>query len=311
MQQRNYIKLAPFQNFYCEVLPCALSEFYICSPNDEKLLSDDEVKTLCEYVIEKNLLAGGKEVFLKIPRYVCVEDLFEKYNINGKIILPALEICSLPVKALVGDKLLFEIESFSDLSDGFLTDLANFVGDKSISMLINLGDDLTEVGKVVNRFKMTPTQLCESYGFLDRKCYVRGLNHVDKDDLAILTNYDVMAILTPRDDASQGKGFINNYNLIYNCFPFGFGSGKCYNIDMLAEGRLSCQNTSNLLSQGGLIKCDDILKALSCGDKVIEIEFDCDAREETILEKHICLGKSNLVIQDKVKQIMKKLKEKK
>lgn len=311
MQQRYFVTLTPFKNYYCEALPCALGKYYQLSQDDEKLLTENEIKTLCEYAIMKNVVAGVREVYLKLPRYVQIDDLFEKYKVKGKVILPALEICRLPMKALVGDNLIIEIESFSDLSDAFLTELADFVGDEDLTVMLNLGDNLSEVGKVVNRFKKSPTELAEEFGFLDRKCFAKGLNHVDKDDLALLKNYDVVGVLTPRSDAKEGKGFINNYNLVYNDFPFGFGSGKCYNIDMLGEGRLSCQNTANLLSEGGKVSFYDILKALACQSGQIELDFDPDARQETILEEKVCLGKLDESIENEVKQIAKRLKEKK
>ena len=135
MQQRYFVTLTPFKNYYCEALPCALGKYYELSPDDEKLLNETEIKTLCEYAIMKNVIAGVKEVYLKLPHYVEIDDLFDKHKVKGKIILPALEICLLPMKALVGDKLIFEIESFSDLTDAFLGDFADFVGDKDLPVI--------------------------------------------------------------------------------------------------------------------------------------------------------------------------------
>lgn len=310
MQQRKTRKLKPFKNYYCEAIPCGVGKFYKFKKEDEGELSPDEVRILAEMGILKNSLGGVKEVYLKLPYFVEVDDLFDKYNMQGKIILPATQIFNIPTKALVGDRLILEIESFSELSDNFLNDLANFVGDEKIDVILNLGDNLEEVGKVVNRFNMSPTELAESYGFLDRKCYVRGLNHVDKDDLLLLKSYNAFAILTPRDDGEKGKGFVNNYNLIYHEFRFGFGSGGCYNIDMLAEGKLSCLNTANLMSRGGIVESEIILEALSYHSGQIEVEFDNGALDETILEERVCLGRLDEGLTDKVKQIAKKLKEK-
>lgn len=310
MQQRATRKLKPFKNYYCEALPCGIGKFYNFKKEDEEKLSPVEVKTLCEMAIAKNAIAGVKEIFLKLPYFVELDDLFEKYGLKGKIVLPATQFSIVPTKALVGDKLIIEIESFVDLNDNFLNDLANFVGDEKLEVLINLGDNLAEVGKVVTRFNISPTELAESYGFLDRKCYVRGLNHVDKDDLLLLKNYDAFGIITPRDDGQHGRGFINNYNLTYNDFLFGFGSGGCYNIDMLAEGKLSSLNTSNLMSEGNVLDYSKVLDALSCERGEIEVEFDSDALGQTILDEKICLGRLEEKLIEEVKKIAKKLKEK-
>lgn len=310
MQQRETRKLKPFKNYYCEALSCGVGKYYKFKKEDEGKLTLDEVRTLAEMAILKNSLAGVKELYLKLPYFVEIEDLFEKYGLQGKIILPATQIMNIPTKALVGDRLMIEIESFVDLNDDFLTDLANFVGDERLEVILNLGESLEEVGKVVNRFNMSPTELAESYGFLDRKCYVKGLNHVDKDDLLLLNNYDAFGIITPRDDGEHGRGGVNNYNLIYHEFPFGFGSGECYNIDMLAEGKLSCLNTANLMSESGLVGLDRILEALSCNSGQIEVDFENDALDDSILEERVCLGSIDEKLTDKVKKIGKKLKEK-
>lgn len=309
--QAGVITIKPFKNYYCEALPCALGGYYAFLKDDERRLSMEDIKVLCELAIVKNMLAGVRFLYLKLPFFVDIEDLFDKYGVEGGIILPALEIFNIPTKALIGERLIIEIQSFSDLSDAFLGQLANFVGDWKLPILLNLGDNLLEVGKVVNRFKLTPTELAESYGFLDRKCLVMGLNHVDKDDLLLLKNYDAFAIISPRDDANEGRGFVNNYNLIYNDFPFGFASGKCYNIDMLGEGRLSIQNTCNLMSEGGVISWKDLEKALSCPSGELEINFDKDCTIEAILEERVSLGVPDEKLIEKVKQIAKKLKEKK
>lgn len=311
MQQNEGRILKPFINYYCDALPCGVGEYYLLKADDERRLSEGDIKVLCEVAISKNVLAGVRELYLKLPHYIDISDLFDKYKINGKIILPATEIALIPTKALVGNGLIIEIQDFSDLSDGLLNDIANFVGDEDIPVLLNLGDDLTEVGRVTNKFHMSPTELAESYGFLDRKCFVRGLNHVDKDDLNLVKNYNGFALLTPRSDAREGRGMVNIYHLINNQIKFGFGSGKCYNIDMIAEGRLSVQNTCSLLSDKDVIGWRDISPALSCGEGQLQIPFDEDMRDEVILEMRVNLGEIEERLIQKVKEIVRKLKEKK
>lgn len=309
MQQSETRVISPFKNYYCASLPCGVGKYYKFKDDDVRLLLEDEILTLCEMAISKNVLAGVREVYLKLPHFIDINYLFEKYDVQGKIILPAIQIYDVPTKALVGNNLIIEIESLADMSENLLNDVANFIGEQKLDVMLNLGSSLNEVGKVVSRFGMSPTELAESYGFLDRKCYVRGLNYVDKDDLLLLKNYNAFAILTPRDDGEHGRGIVNNYNLIYHEFPFGFGSGECYNIDMLGEGKLSCINTANLMNEGGIIKLNDVLEALSSknGHK---IAVACDGIEDSLLEERVCLGKVNTDLNEKVKQIAKKLKEK-
>lgn len=308
MQQTGFANLRPFRNLYCSAVECGLSEF--CKVEQIAPLSDEELMQICEYVIAKNKQSGVKELFLKLPKFINIFDLFEKYELTGKVIISGLQIESIESKFITSGKIIIEIESLADFDENVLNKLAHFVGDYNLPVLLNLGDNLEEVGKVANKYKMSPTELAESFGFLDRKCYARGLNFVDKDDQLLLKNYDVTLILSPRSDGEEGKGFVNNYNLIYHDLSFGFGSGKCYNVDMLAEGKLSILNTSNLMNESGLVKCDKILDALSCETGEIQIPFDEDALFETILDKKVNLLNIDESLKVNAKKIAQKLKEK-
>ena len=149
--------------------------------------------------------------------------------------------------------------------------------------------------------------MLESFGFLDRKCLLYGLNFVDKEDQKLICDYDKTCIFSPRSDGEEGKGGINLYNFIYNKIKFGFSSGRCYNIDMLAEGKLAIINTNNLMYDNSLIDSQKVLESLEDSGQ-LEIDFDDEEPLENLLDKRVELEEDEFNI-EKVKEIVKKIKE--
>ena len=212
---------------------------------------------------------------------------------------------------------MFDVENLLDYAEGYLAELADITGKLDIPTIISLGRDIEEVGKLVNRYKMSPAEVIESFGFLDRDCYLYGLNYIDKDDQKLLSSYQPTLIFMPKNDGEEGRGEINLYNFIYNRLKFGFSSGKCYNIDMLGEGKLALTNTTNLMHERGLIATEELLSSLLMEEtnETINIAIDELEREENVFDKKVEIQDENLVkefysLEEKVKQIAKRIKEK-
>ena len=185
MQEKTKQKIKSFKNYYCDALYCALGEFFDKEKIDEilnsKTLTQQQVKQLCEYAVIKNKIAGVTFLNLKVPDFGYGIELLEKYNMNGHEIVSANLMNCMPSKALVGQRLMLEVESLLEYNENFLSDLSDLSAKIDIPIIFALGQDLEEVGKIVNKFKMSPIQTLESFGFLDRECYVLGLNFIDKD----------------------------------------------------------------------------------------------------------------------------------
>lgn len=312
---QNNIKINHFVNYYCDGLRCAIDEFIhlndeeFCSMIDK--LSFEEKKVLIEYAILKNKEAGVKKLFIKTDNFQMGKMLLEKYNLEGGVIISAKDYQTLPSSALIGDGLVLEIESLLDYNASLLSDIVDFLSLTKTKVLIKLGQDLEEVGKLVNLYGRSPVEILEDFGFLDRDCLIYGLNFIDKEDQKLLVQYKPFLIFSPRNDGLEGKGAINLYNFIYNHLKFGFSSGKCYNIDMLAEGRLAKINTNNLMFDNNLVDDLLLLESLTCpfDDQPINMTLEKDLPAWNIFENKIYLPQ-HLDIRNQVKEIIKRYKEK-
>lgn len=295
MQEKTKQKIKSFKNYYCDALYCALGEFFDKEKIDEilnsKTLTQQQVKQLCEYAVIKNKIAGVTFLNLKVPDFGYGIELLEKYNMNGYEIVSANLMNCMPSKALVGQRLMLEVESLLEYNENFLSDLSDLSAKIDIPIIFALGQDLEEVGKIVNKFKMSPVQTLESFGFLDRECYVLGLNFIDKDDQKLMRDYGATCIFSPCCDGEEGKGAINLYNFIYNDLKFRFSSRRNHNIDMLKECWLAMVNTSNLMFEKDLIKIEDLLQAVFDKNGIdIEISIGEYERKEGLLNKKIKLN---------------------
>lgn len=295
MQEKTKQKIKSFKNYYCDALYCALGEFFDKEKIDEilnrKTLTQQQIKLLCEYAVIKNKIAGVTFLNLKVPDFGYGIELLEKYNMKGNEIVSANLMNCMPSKALVGQRLILEVESLLEYNENFLSDLSDLSAKIDIPIIFALGQDLEEVGKIVNKFKMSPVQTLESFGFLDRECYVLGLNFIDKDDQKLMRDYGATCIFSPCCDGEEGKGAINLYNFIYNDLKFRFSSRRNYNIDILKECWLAMVNTSNLMFEKDLIKIEDLLQAVFDKNGIdIEISTGEYERKEGLLNKKIKLN---------------------
>lgn len=313
MQEGNKVKLKGFKNSYCDALCCGLGEFVESEKYQLDAISDEDLKIICQYVVVKNIMAGVCELNLKVSRYGFGGDALEKYGLSGKEIIDSEQIGLLPTSALVGEKLVVELDNLSQYTPQFLSEASEFAALSGCEVLIKLGQDLEEIGKLVNKYNNSPVEVLESFGFLDRKCYVYGLNYIDKDDQKLLKDYEIPCIFSPISDGEEGLGAINLYNFKYNELKFVFSSGKCYNIDMLKEAKVAYINTANLMNEGGLIDEDDLLEAIlsNSGGEIIELD-ECERRENIFNKKVLIEHEDYQMLRDKVKNIAKglKLKEK-
>ena len=131
---------------------------------------------------------------------------------KGRELLSARLITALSASEFVGGRIGFDVENLLDYAEGFLAELSDLTGRLEIPLFISLGRDIEEVGKLVNRYKMSPAEMLESFGFLDRECYLYGLNYIDKDDQKLLKTYDPTILIMPKNDGEEGRGEINLYN---------------------------------------------------------------------------------------------------
>ncbi len=311
-------KIKSFKNYFCDAISCSLGEFidvYDSQFDEDELLSKlskEEINIICQYAIVKNKIAGVGELYLKVPIASIGREALEMFKMGGKVIISAKQKEDLTTNDFVGDRVILYIEDLLDYKEGALSDIADFLGRTDMPVIINLGRTLEEVGKLVNRYGKSPVEVLEDFGYLDRECYVYGLNFIDKDDQKLLSSYNANIIFSPRSDGEEGRGAINLYNFIYNRLKFVFSSGKCYNIDMLAEGKLARINTNNLMYEKGLIKDEELLEALVTQNGENNFEIDNFALKNCLFDKKIEISQFNekyLMLRERIKEIINKIKE--
>lgn len=313
-------KLKAFKNLYCDGIACALGKYVDIYNFDENdflnLLSNEEIETLIETAVVKNKLTGVGELNIKVPKVGLGVKFLDKHNLRGREILSARQMSNLTAGEVVGGRIGFDVENLLDYTEGFLAELSDLTGKLDIPIFISLGRDIEEVGKLVNRYQMSPVEVLENFGFLDRKCYVYGLNYIDKDDQKLLKSYQPTLIFMPKNDGEEGRGAINLYNFVYNRLKFCFSSGKCYNIDMLGEGKLALTNTANLMHERGLISPKEIISALEMKEGAdLIIGMDEEEKEVNLFDKKVEINDENLIkeleiLEEKTKQIAKRIKGK-
>ncbi len=314
------LTIKQLKNAYCDAIGLAFDEFMeireIAEEDLLKILTRTDLEKICKYAILKNKLAGVGEVFVKTPLPKTITPILEESQMKGREILSARLIDCLTAGDLVGGRIMIEVESLLDYNEDYLSKIVDFCATTESPVLIRMGQTLEEVGKVVNKFGMSPAEVLEQYGFLDRECYVYGMNFIDKDDQKLLKKYCPTIILSPRDDAEEGRGAINLYNLIFHALKFVFSSGKCYNVNMFLEGKLAMQNTANLMYEGGLVDADEVLNALESDQGRLEIEYDKDCPRRTILDKTVEIQEDEKLkttlstLREEIKGIANKIKEK-
>lgn len=310
------LTLKGFKNFYCDAVKCSLGEFLNFDENfdDDFILAnltEKQLQVLSDYAVLKNKLAGVSELNLKVPTFGVGLNSLEKYGLMGSEVVSCKKIEQMLSKSLIGNKTMILLEDISSLNGNDLSYISDLLAKCDMPVIVKIGQNLEEVGKIVNKFNLSPVSLLEEYGFLDRKCFCLGLNFIDKDDQNLLKSYDAVCIFSPRSDAEEGKGFINLYNFIYNDLSFGFSSGICYNIDMFAEGKLAMQNTSNLMYDPNLVEQEKVLLSLQSTFGKNEIEVDENALRKTIFDKQIWQeSQEEKQLKESVKQIANILKEK-
>lgn len=314
----NYVLINKFKNMYVSFLS-PLSRYIKINKNSideiEKSLSVNDIQSLCRLVVLENVRAGVKELNLKVPLISFGKSLFKEYGLKGNIIISGKMLKHISSQDLVGDRLMVEIESLLDYSEDSLSEISSLCASLDLPIIIRVGQDLEEVGKIVNKFSSSPIETLESFGFLDRKCYIFGLEYIDKDDQKLIKDYDATCIFSPQSDARIGRGAINLYNFIYNDIKFGFSSEICYNVDMLQEGKLALFNTSNLMYESDLVDCEILLDALSSSDENdrLMLELSSYERPSNILDRQVKIekyGEDYFKLSKLALEIATKIKEK-
>lgn len=261
---------------------------------------------LSEWGALKNLLAGVNEVNLSCQHPENALSALKRYDMKGQAVTDA----KLALKNGYKNAIL-HIKNVLDLSENELAEISMYSGQNKLSVLITYGQSLYEMGTIDKTYNLSPARFLEELGFLDRNCIVKGGNYLDKDDLEILSSYDVKLALTPQSDAMLGRGAVNLSPILAQNIEFNFASETFPFVNMLAEVNLACNQTANAMLDIKLAKREELFDYIK-SSLPLALEFDDERIEKLILSNalpRVKLDKNYLSRYAELeKQILKEIK---
>ncbi|MBR2220574.1 MAG: amidohydrolase family protein, partial [Clostridia bacterium] len=117
--------------------------------------------------------------------------------------------------------------------------LITFARKNNLPVATHLSETLGEVGDCsVKNNDLTPPELLEDFGFLDRGATVYHCVHCDKDDLDILANYDASVVSCPSSNLKLASGIAPLYAMTGKGINVALGTDGAYSnnaLDMFRE----------------------------------------------------------------------------
>ncbi len=142
-------------------------------------------------------------------------------------------------------------------------EINKFAVEHNLIKSTHASETLTEVGIIDNKYNMTPIALLESYGFLDTPTILAHCVHCDKDDIEIMSNYDVTVATNPSSNLILGSGIAPLYSYVKNNINVSIGTDGAAsnnNLNMFKEMYLADNLQAGVLNQAQVITTIDTLK---------------------------------------------------
>lgn len=261
------------QNSYCNGLQSADGEFTQNIYFGGRTLTVEEKNCVRDFLTYKNLLAGAVYFF----DFSNVENLSNVDIISlWKNKLNAVTNRQLSMFASAGaletdDE---EKENFSYIEDIAQLEekqLDNFCVDLKENVIVKVGQNLEEMGKINSKTKSMPSEYIESFGILDNHAIIVGSNCFEKDEISLFSGYDTDFVLLPNDDARSGRRFAN-LNLLKE-LNLGIGSGSFAEIDFFAFMRQILSYNSFVMESSNLMDERKVLRMATIdGAKIMGID---------------------------------------
>jgi 5-methylthioadenosine/S-adenosylhomocysteine deaminase len=142
-------------------------------------------------------------------------------------------------------------------------ELNKFANKYNLIKSTHASETLTEVGLIDNKYNKTPIALLESYGFFDSPSILAHCVHCDKDDIEIMSNYDVTVATNPSSNLILGSGIAPLYSYVKNNINVSIGTDGAAsnnNLNMFKEMYLADNLQAGVLNQSRAITTIDALK---------------------------------------------------
>ena len=166
-------------------------------------------------------------------------------------------------------------------------ELVKYSKKHNLTITTHLSETLKEVGECYTKYQMTPVELLESYGVLDRNTLLAHCVHCDKDDVQIMKNYNVNVTSCPSSNLIIGSGIAPIYSYTKNninvCVSTD-GAASNNSLDMFKEMFLLDNLQSGVLNQPFALTTLETLRSATINgakalgeDKLGKIEKGCFA----------------------------------
>ncbi|MBO7526682.1 MAG: amidohydrolase, partial [Clostridia bacterium] len=150
------------------------------------------------------------------------------------------------------------------ISEDNFYSMLEFAKNEDLPLSIHLSETLKEVGDCTEKNNgLTPPAYLESLGYFDRKCLCYHCVHMDKDDLQILSDYDVGVVTCPSSNIKLASGIAPIYAMQNKGLNIAIGTdGAASNnsLDMFKEMFLVATLSKVSLYDASVVSARDVLK---------------------------------------------------
>lgn len=239
----------PFVNTFCNSSKAVENSYGLELKNVDKLLSACETHEGEEKIVEEDL----KVFFSSL--------ISTKSTLSGACFDNNVwALTHRKIKNITDNKLYLEyVENIDKLSETELDEICLRVNQNKGRLIIKVGQTLDELGAIDKMYKKPVSQVLEDFGLLDRKPIIVGGNCLEKDELELLRNYDCSFVVTPYDDARNGRRPTNLITLKSFGFDVGIGSGESAEIDFFAYMRQILMNMRAMFEDKNIISEQEVL----------------------------------------------------
>ena len=152
--------------------------------------------------------------------------------------------------------------SIYTLTDEQIAILVDYSAKHKLPMSLHLAETLKEVGDCTVKYDKTPAELLEDLGVFDRKTTLYHCVHMDKDDIKILSDYDVNVVTCPSSNLKLGSGIAPVFamrNQGVNVCLGTDGAASNNSLDMFKEMFLVATLNKATLYDASILKANEVL----------------------------------------------------
>lgn len=188
-----------------------------------------------------------------------------------------------------GQKAVCYAHSVYGTSEENFEKLITFARKNNLGVSAHLSETLGEVGDCsVKNNDITPPELLEDFGFLDRGATLYHCVHCDKDDLDILANYGASVVSCPASNLKLASGIAPLWAMVQKGINVALGTDGAYSnnaLDMFREMFLSATLQKVVLYSADVMSASVVLDmATKNGAKALGFDNLGEIREGNLAD---------------------------